>query len=123
MCRRDGHDVLATLHVVKQKWRSVAHLQPTPLLEEVSSAIRMIETYFVSTSIEPAGRKVFDVYRNRKRDLLVLSTGSAIPPAYSANKWRRSRTRILNVSDEIKSTVQRQGYYVRSLRVANKGIT
>lgn len=83
----------------------------------------MMETYFVSTSIGSAGAKCVDVYRNGKRDLLVLSTGSAIPPAYSANKWRRSRTRILNVSDEIKSTVQRQGYYVRSLRVANKGIT
>lgn len=66
---------------------------------------------------------MFDVYRNGKRDLLVLTTGSAIPGAYSANKWHKSRRRILKVSDEIRSTVQRQGYYVRSLRVANKGIT
>ncbi|WP_247973737.1 hypothetical protein [Bradyrhizobium sp. 195] len=60
---------------------------------------------------------MFDVNRNGKRDFLVLSTGSAIPVAYSANKWRKSRKRILKVSDEIRSTVQRQGYYVRRLQV------
>ncbi|MHB0791133.1 hypothetical protein [Bradyrhizobium sp. 5.13L] len=65
---------------------------------------------------------MFDVYRNRKRDLLVLSTGSAIPGPYSANKWRKSRKRILKVSEEIRSIVQRQGYYVRSLRVTKKGL-
>ncbi|TYO64599.1 hypothetical protein FXV83_20950 [Bradyrhizobium hipponense] len=59
---------------------------------------------------------MFDVYRNDKRDLLVLSTGSAVPVLYSAHKWRKSRKRVLKVSDEIKSAVQTQGYYVRSLR-------
>ncbi|RXT42920.1 hypothetical protein [Bradyrhizobium betae] len=59
---------------------------------------------------------MFDVYRNGKRDLLVLSTGSVIPVTYSANKWSTSRKRVRKVSDEIKSAVQRQGYYVRSLR-------
>lgn len=68
------------------------------------------------------GQKVFNVYRNGNRDLVVLSTGSAIPGPYSANTWRKSRRRILKVSDEIRSTVQRQGYYVRSLRVTKKGI-
>ncbi|WP_271619333.1 hypothetical protein [Bradyrhizobium sp. CCBAU 51745] len=63
---------------------------------------------------------MFDVYRNGKRDLLVLRTGSAIPGAYSANKWRKSRKRILKVSDEIRSSVQRQGYYVRCLQVGKK---
>lgn len=65
---------------------------------------------------------MFDVYRNNKRHLLVLGTGCAIPAAYSANKWRKSRKRILKVSDEIRSAVQRQGYYVRSLRVTKKGM-
>ncbi|WP_249140350.1 MULTISPECIES: hypothetical protein [Bradyrhizobium] len=60
---------------------------------------------------------MFDVYRSGRRDLLVLSTGCAIPAAYSANKWRKRRKRILKVSDEIRSAVQRQGYYVRRLRV------
>jgi hypothetical protein len=64
------------------------------------------------------GRKVFDIYRNDKRDLLVLSTGSVAPVLYSAHKWRKSRKRVLKVSDEIKSAVQAQGYYLRSRRVA-----
>jgi hypothetical protein len=63
------------------------------------------------------GQKVFDVYRNDKRELLVLSNGSEIPLLCSQNKWRKSRKRVLKVSDEIKSAVQRQGYYVRNLRV------
>lgn len=60
---------------------------------------------------------MFDVYRNDKRELLVLTNGSAIPVVCSQNKWRKRRKRVLKVSDEIKSAVQRQGYYVRSLRV------
>ncbi|MGY3477380.1 MULTISPECIES: hypothetical protein [Bradyrhizobium] len=60
---------------------------------------------------------MFDVYRNEKRDFLVLSTGSAIPVVCSQNKWRKRRKRVLKVSDEIKAAVQREGYYVRSLRV------
>ncbi|MGY8683369.1 hypothetical protein Q2941_37165 [Bradyrhizobium sp. UFLA05-153] len=63
---------------------------------------------------------MFDVYRNDKRDLLVLGTGSAIPVSYSGNKWRKSRKRILKVSAEIRSAVQRHGYYVRSLRATNE---
>ncbi|OSI76977.1 hypothetical protein BSZ21_03455 [Bradyrhizobium canariense] len=62
---------------------------------------------------------MFDVYRN-KRDLLVLSSGSPVPVLYSAHKWRKSRKRVLKVNDEIKSAVQRQGYYVRSLRVTKE---
>lgn len=72
------------------------------------------------TSYQQRGQKLFDVYRNDKRELLVLSNGSAIPVAHSANKWRKRRKRILKVSDEIKSAVQRQGYYVRSLRVTKR---
>lgn len=64
---------------------------------------------------------MFDVYRNDKRDLLVLSTGSAVPVLYSANKWRKSRKRVLKVSDKIKAAVQGQGYYVRRLRAIKKG--
>jgi hypothetical protein len=62
---------------------------------------------------------MYDVYRNDKRDLLVLSTGSAVP-VLSAHKWRNSRKRVLKVSDEIKSAVQAQGYYLRSLRVSKE---
>ncbi|TYL69945.1 hypothetical protein [Bradyrhizobium cytisi] len=63
---------------------------------------------------------MFDVYRNDKRFLLVLSSGSPVPALYSAHRWRRSRKRVLKVSDEIKSAVQAQGYYVRSLRVTKE---
>ena len=103
-----------------QKSRGVAHLQPAQPFEVVSWAIRMTETYFSFTSIQSGGRKVFDVYRNGKRELLVLSTGAAIPGAYSANNWRKSRKRVLRVSEEIRSKVQTQGYYVRSLSIAKK---
>lgn len=63
---------------------------------------------------------MFDVYRNGKRDLLVLNTGAVIPAAYASNKWRKSRKRIARVSDEIRSKVQTQGYYVRPLPIAKK---
>ncbi|WP_456837100.1 hypothetical protein [Bradyrhizobium sp. USDA 4486] len=59
---------------------------------------------------------MFDVYRNDKRELLVLTNGFAIPAVCSRNNGK-SRKRVLKVSDETKSAVQRQGYYVRSLRV------
>ena len=59
---------------------------------------------------------MFDVYFNYKRDLLVLGKGSAMPVLGSPSKWRKSRKRVFNVSDEIKSAVQRQGYYFRRLR-------
>jgi hypothetical protein len=65
---------------------------------------------------------MFDVYRNDKRDLLVLSKGSAIPVLGSRSKWRKSRKRVFKVSAEIRSAVQSQGYYIRSLRVAGKGL-
>ncbi|WP_082908213.1 hypothetical protein [Bradyrhizobium neotropicale] len=63
---------------------------------------------------------MFDVYRNHKHELLVLSKGSAIPTLSSRHKWRKSRKRVLRVSDEIRSAVQRHGYYVRSLRVTKE---
>jgi hypothetical protein len=61
---------------------------------------------------------MYDVYRSSKRDLLVLSTGSAVPLLYS--KWRKSRKRVLKVSDEIKSAVQARGCYLRSLRATKE---
>jgi len=63
---------------------------------------------------------MFDVYRNDKRDLLVLGTGSAVPVLYSAHKWRKSRKRVHKVSDEIRSAVEAKGYYVRSLRATKE---
>ena len=56
---------------------------------------------------------MYEVYHSDRRDLLVLSTGSAIPVFCYKKKWRKTRRRVRKVSDEIKSAVQRQGYYVR----------
>ena len=59
---------------------------------------------------------MFDVYFNGKRDLLVVSKGSSMPVLGSPTKWPKSRKRVFQVSDEIKSAVERQGHYVRRLR-------
>jgi hypothetical protein len=58
---------------------------------------------------------MFDVYLSEKRDLLVVWKGLPIPTGKSG-RWRKSKKKVLKVSDEIKSAVQRQGYYVRKLR-------
>jgi hypothetical protein len=57
---------------------------------------------------------MFDVYLNHKRDLLVVRQGSSIPLGGTSGRWqKRKKRRVASVSDEIKSTVQRQGYYMR----------
>ena len=56
---------------------------------------------------------MFDVYRDSRRGLLVLDKGAAIPLAASSAAWRKSKKRVVRVSDEIKSAVKMQGYYVR----------
>ena len=61
---------------------------------------------------------MFDVYLNGKRDLLVVREGLPIPTGKSG-RWRKSKKKVLKVSDEIKSAVQRQGYYVRKLGVTD----
>lgn len=65
---------------------------------------------------------MFDVYRNGKREFLVISEGFAIRALCSPNKWRKSRRTVLKVSDEIRAAVQRQGYYLRSLPATKKGM-
>jgi hypothetical protein len=61
------------------------------------------------------GWHMFDVYLNERRDLLVVSKGLPVPVG-TLGRWRKSEKKVLKVSDEIKSAVQRQGYYVRKLR-------
>jgi len=39
-----------------------------------------------------------------------------MPPAAAQGKWRKSKKRVIKVSDEISSALQRQGYYMRKLR-------
>jgi hypothetical protein len=57
---------------------------------------------------------MFEVYLNDKRELLVVRKGSPIPLIAARLKWRRKKT-VLRVSNEIRSAVQRHGYYVRKL--------
>jgi hypothetical protein len=64
---------------------------------------------------------MFDVYLNERRDLLVISNGLPIP-THKSGRWRKKK-KVLKVSDEIKSAVQRQGYYVRKLSDAKGAFT
>ena len=57
-----------------------------------------------------------DVYLNTRRDLLIVKKGYPMPLAAAQGKWRKSKKRVIKVSDEISSALQRQGYYMRKLR-------
>ena len=63
---------------------------------------------------------MFEVYLNDRRDLLVIREGSPVPLIGARGKWRRKK-KVLRVSDEIRSAVQRHGYYVRQLSGAQNG--
>jgi hypothetical protein len=59
---------------------------------------------------------MFDVYLNEKRDrLLVIARGQPIPVVENAGRWRKKKATVA-VSYEIKSAVQRDGFYWRRLR-------
>ena len=59
---------------------------------------------------------MFDVYLNEKRDrLLVVARGRPIPVIIeNTGRWRKKKA-TLAVSNEIKSAVQRDGFYSRRL--------
>ena len=62
---------------------------------------------------------MFDVYLNEKRDrLLVIARGQPIPVIEKAGRWRKKKTTAV-ISDEIKTAVQRDGFYWRGLRKSN----
>ena len=63
---------------------------------------------------------MFDVYLSDKRDLLVVRKGFPIPLGGASGRWRKSKKRVVSVSDEIRLAVQRQGYYMRRLRDLKK---
>jgi hypothetical protein len=56
-----------------------------------------------------------DVYLSAKRDLLVVKKGFPVPLIGASGKWRKSKKRVIKISDEIRSALQRQGYYMRKL--------
>ena len=54
---------------------------------------------------------MFDVYLNEKRNrLLVIARGQPIPVLENAGRWRKKKATVA-VSDEIKSSVHRNGFY------------
>jgi hypothetical protein len=62
---------------------------------------------------------MFEVYLNERRDLLVLQRGTPLPLIGASGKWRRKKG-VVKVSDEIRSAVQTQGYYLRKLSGAGQ---
>ena len=57
-----------------------------------------------------------DVYLSARRDLLVVKKGFPIPRAVVVGSWRKSKRRVAKVSEEIRSALEKQGYYMRKLR-------
>jgi hypothetical protein len=62
---------------------------------------------------------MFLVYLSDRRDLLVLEKGSPVPLIAASAKWRKKKG-VVKVSDEIRSAVQTQGYYLRKLNGAGQ---
>ena len=62
-----------------------------------------------------------DVYLSTRRDLLVVKKGCPIPPIAAPGGWRKRKKRVVKVSQEIRSALQMQGYYMRKLRDLNRG--
>jgi hypothetical protein len=57
---------------------------------------------------------VFDVYLDDRRNLLVLKKGAAIPASAPPGTWRKKK-RVVAVGEEIRSAVEKHGYYTRKL--------
>lgn len=57
---------------------------------------------------------MFDIYLNRRHDLLVVPRGFAIPPGLDGN-WKRRKRAVRSVSDVIRQDVQQRGYHRRRL--------
>jgi hypothetical protein len=56
---------------------------------------------------------MFEVYLNRKGALLVVPKGLPIPTS-ETGRWRKKKTKVAAVNDEIRLSIQRNGYYIRS---------
>jgi hypothetical protein len=63
---------------------------------------------------------MFDVYLNDRRNyLLVVAKGQPIGVHRHLGQWHKKKATVA-VSDEIKRAVQRDGYYSRRLRRAQR---
>jgi len=60
------------------------------------------------------GRLMFDVYLSDRRDLLIVRKGATLPIS-TAGRWRKRKRKVVNVSGEIRSAIERQGYYMRKV--------
>ena len=56
-----------------------------------------------------------EVYFNVRRDLLVVRKEFPVPGIGVEGKWRKSKKRVIRLSEEIRQAVQSQGYYIRRL--------
>ncbi|MCC8953654.1 hypothetical protein H8B02_09380 [Bradyrhizobium sp. Pear77] len=56
-----------------------------------------------------------EVYFNVRRDLLVVRKGVPMPAVSAQGKWRKTKKRIVRISEEIRQAVHSQGYYMRKL--------
>ena len=58
---------------------------------------------------------MFDVYLSDKRDLLIVRRGSSLPISAFRGRWRKRKRKVVSVSGEIRSAIERQGYYMRKV--------
>ena len=63
---------------------------------------------------------MFDVYLSDRRDLLVVRKGFPIPFSGMSGRWRKKKSKVVGVSEEIELAVQTHGYYVRNLKYFKK---
>jgi hypothetical protein len=56
-----------------------------------------------------------DIYLNNRRELLVVKKGCSIPSVAVAGSWRKRHKRVVKVSAEIRSAIQKDGYYMRKV--------
>ena len=59
---------------------------------------------------------MFDVYLSGRHHLLVVRKGFPIPLADASEKWRKTKKKVVSVSDEIRRAIEGQGYYMRKLK-------
>jgi hypothetical protein len=78
--------------------------------------VKTTRALLTSDKLSVLGDRHMDVYLNTRRDLLIVKKGSPIPPIAPPGKWRKSKKRVVKVSEEIRSALQTQGYYMRKMR-------
>ena len=52
--------------------------------------------------------------------MLIVRKGLPFPLGSPSYKWRKSKKRVVMVSEEIRPAIQEQGYYMRELKALKK---